>query len=194
MKKTINITILALIAAIFSFSSFTQAELKKAAIVWKGFKVIGGGHEGTLTFSKSDLQFKKGKLVGGEFVVDMTSLKNTDMQGDYAQKLEAHLKNDDFFGVDKFPTSQFKITKVKSLGNDEYQVTGDFTIKGITKSETFKAKVITEGKKAIATATITIDRTKYNVQYGSTSFFDSLGDKAISNDFELNINIETAIN
>ena len=123
--------------------------------------------------------FDEGKLTGGEFEVDMTSLISTDLEGEYKGKLEGHLKSDDFFGVENHPSSTLVFT-------NSYEVKGDLTIKGITKPVTFDVSVY--GSKA--TATLKVDRAQYNVKYGSGSFFDDLGDKTIYDEFDLVVDLE----
>ena len=116
----------------------------------------------------------------------MTTLSNTDLEGEYKGKLEGHLKSDDFFGVEKYPTATLKFTKVKSVSKNAYKVTGDITIKGKTESITFDLSVY--GNKA--NAALKIDRTKFDVRYGSTSFFDGLKDKAIYDEFDIVADLE----
>ena len=126
------------------------------------------------------------KLVGGEFVVDMTSIVVTDLEaGKGKEKLEGHLKSADFFGVESNPTSKLVFTSVKPMNDNSYTVTGDLTIKGITKPVTLVVSMF-ENK---ASATLKIDRTKYDIKYGSGSFFDNLGDKAIYDDFDLVVDL-----
>ena len=119
-------------------------------------------------------------------MVDMSSIICTDLEGEYKQKLEGHLKSDDFFSVASHETSKLVFTDVKSTGKNSYEVTGDLTIKGITKPVTFDVSVY--GSKA--TATLKIDRAEYNVRYGSGSFFDDLGDKTIYDEFDLVVDLE----
>jgi polyisoprenoid-binding protein YceI len=111
----------------------------------------------------------------------MTTLVSTDLEGEYKGKLEGHLKSDDFFGVEKYPTATLVFTDVKTSGKNAYDVTGDLTIKGKTNPVSFKISIY--GSKA--TASIKVDRTKYDVKYGSASFFDGLKDKAIYDEFDL---------
>ncbi len=184
------------ILAMFSFvslQSFTShhptvidlTDITSSSIVWKGYKV-SGSHTGTLGLKSGSLTFDGDALTGGEFVIDMASLACTDLTGDYAAKLDGHLKSDDFFGVEKFPTSALTITDVKSTGKNSYAVTADLTIKGITKPVTFDASIY--GKKA--TANLKIDRTLYDVRYGSGSFFEGLQDNLIYDEFDLVIDLE----
>ena len=115
----------------------------------------------------------------------MNSLVCTDLSGEYKGKLEGHLKSDDFFGVTKFPTATLKIKKVIKQKGNIYECTGDITIKGKTEVVQFNTTL----NKNSATAKIKIDRTKFDVKYGSGSFFDGLGDNMIYDEFDLNINL-----
>ena len=191
MKNTIkNLAIVALIAfTAFSFTAIKgeKKEIKtdNSKVVWKGYKVTGS-HEGTINIQSGFLTFDNDKLVGGEIVIDMTSLGSTDLQGEYKGKLDGHLKSDDFFGVENHPTATLVFTNVTASGKNSYNVTGDLTIKGKTNPITFAISIY--GNKA--TASLKVDRTKYDVRYGSTSFFDGLKDKAIYDEFDLVSDLE----
>jgi polyisoprenoid-binding protein YceI len=128
-------------------------------------------------------EMEEGKLVGGMFVADMTSINVTDLEGDSKGKLEGHLNSDDFFGVKDHPTATFKMNTVVEKSKGVYGVAGDMTIKGKTNPIAFDLKM--EGNTA--TTTLVIDRSKYDVKYGSGSFFDNLGDKTIYDEFTLDI-------
>ena len=161
----------------------STVDTKSSFIDWTGKKVVGA-HSGTIKLKSGSLTFAEGKLTGGSFEIDMESMENTDMQGGGAAKLMGHLKSDDFFGTATYPTSSLVITKVTPTDKG-YDVMGDLTIKGITKPISFSA---TAGQY-LANADITVDRTQYGIKYGSGSFFDNLGDKAIDNDFSLKVNL-----
>ncbi len=181
-----------ILAAFFSGEAKELAVNTKAStIVWTGSKVVGNSHTGTLQLTSGSLDISNGKLKGGSFVVDMNSLTDTDLTGEWKGKLEGHLKSDDFFGVETYPTAEFKITKAKSTGDGSYDVTGDITIKGKTESISFTTSLTEAGGGYEAAATITVDRSKFDVRYGSGSFFDNLGDKAISDDFTLEVKLVT---
>lgn len=191
MKNRLNTLGAAIIIAAIAFS-FTgiengKKEIKtdKSSVTWTGHKVTGT-HEGKISIKSGYLNFKEGKLTGGEFTIDMTSIVNTDLEGEYKGKLEGHLKSDDFFGVEKFPTANLVFNKVKSTGENVYQVTGDLTIKDQTQPVTFTISI----NGNTATADLKIDRTKFGVKYRSTSFFDDLKDKAIYDEFDLTSNLE----
>lgn len=180
------------VAVIIGLSAFTVAtienvpvNLEKSSIEWVGKKVTGQ-HNGTIQIKDANLMMEDGQLAGGSFEIDMTTIQVTDLEGNMKGKLEGHLKSDDFFGVEKYPTAKFVITKVASLGTPgDYKVTGDLTIKEATNEIKFMAKVDAEK----ATADITVDRSEYDVRYGSGSFFDNLGDKTIYDDFHLTVNL-----
>ena len=167
-----------------------KANLENSVINWKGHKVTGS-HTGTLKLKAGELIYTADALTGGYFVVDMTSINCTDLQpGKGKEKLEGHLKSADFFGVEKYPTARFDITKVISRGTaGDYRVTGNLTIKESTKSIKFNAVVKKDAKGSVATAAIKIDRTDFDVRYGSGSFFDNLGDKTIYDEFDLNLSL-----
>lgn len=191
MKKSVLSIVFALV---FGFTATAgtpihgdkkKVKASESTVTWKGYKVTGS-HTGTIAIKEGSLTFEDDKLTGGEFVVDMTTLISTDLEGDYKGKLEGHLKSDDFFGVANHPTSRLVFSKVKANGKNSYEVTGNLTIKGTTKSLTFDVSVY--GSKA--TASLKVDRALYNIRYGSGSFFDNLGDKTIYDEFDLVVDLE----
>ncbi|QLG44257.1 YceI family protein [Costertonia aggregata] len=161
-----------------------QVNVEKSKVTWKGYKVTGS-HEGTINLKSGYLVMDGKKLTGGEFVVDMSTLTVTDLEGDSKGKLEGHLKSGDFFGTESNETSKLVFTSVRPMNKNSYTVNGDLTIKGITKPVTLVVTLF-EGK---ATATLKVDRTKYDIKYGSGSFFDDLGDKTIYDEFDLVVDL-----
>ena len=175
---------------VLTSSAFTTPIKKKVSITestinWKGKKITGSSHNGTIDLKEGYFEFENDVLTGGYFEIDMNSISNEDLEGKYKEKLEGHLKSDDFFGVAKFPTATFKISEVKK-SDEKYTVTGDMTIKGITNSVSFDLNM----SGNTSTANIEIDRSKYDVRYGSGSFFDNLGDKTISDIIELDVTLK----
>lgn len=185
--KTINY-LLAIIIIGASFGAYAQKKdinSAKSTITWVG-KKIGGQHEGTIEVKSGSLEVKNNKVITGEFTIDMNSITCTDLEdAGYNQKLVGHLKSDDFFGTAKYPTATFKVTSATKFNQNKASLTGDITIKGKTQSITFD--IVKEAESY--TAIIEIDRSKFDVKYGSNSFFDSLGDKAIEDIFTLNIKL-----
>jgi len=162
-----------------------KVDVSKTNITWVGKKVTGQ-HTGTVKLQDGTLVFKAGKLAGGSFTVDMSSIEVTDLQaGQGKEKLEGHLKNDDFFATDKFPTATLNFKSIAAKKNNTYTVTADLTVKGKTAPVTFD--LVVAGNSAMTK--FKIDRTKYGVQYGSGSFFSNLGDKTIDDNFDISATI-----
>ncbi|MBV5313016.1 MAG: YceI family protein [Prolixibacteraceae bacterium] len=185
--KSLAIFVLALSLSTSVFAGTQKVDTAKSSVKWLGKKVTGE-HFGSISVKEGSLEVSKGKVTGGKVVIDMTSLavedvKDAGMNG----KLVGHLKSDDFFGVATFPTSELVVTKV-----DGSTFSGNLTIKGITNPTVFTATSSTEGKTTTYKGTITIDRSKYNVKYGSKSFFDNLGDKVIYDEFTLDFSLVVA--
>lgn len=186
MKKVVKSVLILSVA--FAATAFTTPVKKsidatKSAIEWKGKKVLGS-HTGTINIKEGYLIMDGDKLSGGMIVVDMTTINVSDLEGEMRGKLERHLKSDDFFGIANHPTSTLTINGSKKTAAG-YLVNGDITIKGTTEPITFNLDITGDN----ATANVKIDRTKFDVRYGSGSFFDNLGDNTISDTFELSVNL-----
>ncbi|MCW2118543.1 YceI family protein [Flavobacterium sp. 7A] len=185
--KNLKLLSLALLV-IFSFTTVEaqnkKIDVTKSNIIWTG-KKITGQHEGTIKFKDGSIIFKDNKVIGGNFVADMTSLNNTDQTGSSKAKLEGHLKSDDFFGVYNFDTALLVFKTVTDKGNNMYTIIANLTIKGQTHPIIFDLAL----NGNTATANLSVDRTKYDIRYGSGSFFDDLGDKTIYDEFELKVNL-----
>jgi polyisoprenoid-binding protein YceI len=165
-----------------------KLDATKSTFKWTGKKVTGS-HWGYIKFTDGQLTTDGNNIVGGAFTVDMNSMDCQDTKGEYGTKLLGHLKSDDFFGAEKFPTSTLTIKKVTLKTGNNYDVVADLTIKGTTGEVIFPAVITKDATTLTAQAAFKINRTKYGIKYGSGSFFDNLGDKAISDDFEVDVNI-----
>lgn len=152
-------------------------------------KKLTGEHNGTVKIQSGNLVTDNGKLTGGDFTVDLSTIKDLDIQGDFAGKLETHLKSADFFDVAQFPISTLKITKAVAKGGENYDLTGNLTIRGTTQPITFPAVVKITGKTASASAKFDIDRTKFGLTYRSKAFFENIGDKMIYDNFTVDVKI-----
>lgn len=153
-------------------------------IDWVGKKVTGA-HNGTIAVKEGEFILNDGKLSGGKFVIDTTSIKILDVTDPATNaQFAGHLASDDFFSIDKYPEAILKITSVS--GN---HVEGHLTIKGITHPVAFDATVNVNGDVLVASGKLVIDRTKYGMKFRSGNFFKDLGDTLIYNDFELNVNV-----
>ncbi len=189
MKKLLLLPLLALLTMAAYAPTTYSVDVNASTIVWTGYKVTGK-HTGTVKVKNGNLTWADGKLTGGSFDIDMTSITDTDLEGEWAAKLVGHLKSEDFFGVEKFPTSKLVITRVlpqDSKGN--YKIVANLTIKETTKEVKFFANASEASGKITATGKITVDRSEFNVKYGSGSFFDGLGDKTIYDEFDLQVSL-----
>lgn len=173
----------------FAASQTVAVDHKSSRIEWRGSKVVGGSsHHGTINVKDGSVQLDGKKLVGGNVVVNMDSIVNEDLTDPkYNAKLVTHLKSDDFFDVQKFPTSTLTVKSGEQQKDGTYKVKADLTIKGVTKPIEFIAKTAADGKSI--ESDVTIDRTEWNVRYGSGKFFKNLGDKVIADKIELKIKL-----
>ena len=187
--KSVKVVIATLALGLITFAGVAAPKVVNvnktaSSVAWLAKKVTGE-HNGTVGISAGALNIDGNKLIGGNFTIDLKTIKALDITDPgYNQKFIGHITSGDFFEVEKFPTATFVITKV--AGN---QVTGNLTVKGITKSITFPAEIAVKGGKVSAKANITIDRTDFNIRYGSKKFFESIGDKAIFDDFALTVSL-----
>jgi len=162
-----------------------NVDLTTSIMTWKGTKPTGS-HDGIVSFSSGGMIVENGVLKEGEFVIDMSTIKNLDMEGsDGAGKIEKHLKAADFFDVEMYPTYKFVITSVLDVeGNTA--VTGNLTIKDVTKSITIPATVsTTDGITTFKSELFNIDRADFNVKYGSKRWIEGLKDKFIDDLVEM---------
>lgn len=169
---------------------------EQSTLIWNA-KKVGGEHTGTVKLAKGELTIDGSKLTGGSFVTDMTTIKNTDITNEGMNgRLTGHLKSEDFFSTEKNPTSTFKITKVAPIagaaaGAPNYTVTGDLTIKGITKSVTFPATVKVSGNSAEAVAKVEVNRIDYDIKYRA-AIIGTAADKIIDDKFTFDIKLVAA--
>jgi polyisoprenoid-binding protein YceI len=180
-----------LLAVLAGGLTFGQSKKVVASDVhWWGYKVAkseASSHDGTVKVKSGDMVMKGNNLVGGSFVLDMTSINATDLTGEYQQKLNGHLKNGDFFEVEKFPTASFKITSVKKNSDKIYNslVTGNLTVKGKTNTITFPAKIAySKGVVSLVSEKFSFDRQKFDVAYKST-----MQDVFVKDDIEMLVKV-----
>jgi polyisoprenoid-binding protein YceI len=189
MKKLVYGTIMQLAVA-FIFSTVLSAQeykvnTSKTVVKWEGSKVVAGSHEGTISVKSGSLSLEEGLIVSGNIVVDMTTINDTDLDGAMKKRLEDHLKSDDFFGVEKFPLASLEVEESESIDDNNIKVYGMLTIKDRTNPVSFESSVVNEDNKILYKGTIEVDRSLYDVRFGSGKFFDNLGDKAINDIFTL---------
>ena len=174
-----------------TISELNNIDTTVSVLNWKGNKPTGS-HDGTVVLKSGGLLVENGKLTQGEFIIDMNSIKNVDMAGrDGAGKIEGHLKNADFFDVTLYPTAKFVITKVEEI-EAKLSVTGNLTIKNVTKSITIPATISTEnGVTTFTSETFNIDRTDFGVTYKSKKIDAALKDKFINDLMEMSFVVKT---
>lgn len=177
---------------------------ESSRIKWTGYKAVGTDHKGEISVKEGHLKFQDDVLVGGEITIDMTSLICTDIEDEANnKKLVDHLKSADFFNTDAHQTASIKIKKVLPEGSIEtktavrtgklYKVIADLTINGITKEINFEGKIyqyVGRENEVTAMARITIDRTDFDIRYGSATFFDNLADQIINDEFGLSVSLK----
>jgi polyisoprenoid-binding protein YceI len=165
----------------------------ESQVRWEASKVTGT-HWGYVPLKNATLDYSGGKIKGGSFDMDMVNLTVEDLTDAKSKgNLTGHLKSDDFFSVEKFNTSSFKITEAKSSNGTDYTISGNLTIKGITQKISFPANVTVAGKKVTATGQITFDRTKFDIKFRSGSYFENLADKMIYDEVKLDVKLVAAI-
>ena len=186
-----KITALTLLFALVFAATHAQTfnlDLSKSTLNWHAEKITGF-HEGTVDLKSGSFKIEKDKIVSGTFVINMSTVADVDLtDAGYNQKLVGHLKSPDFFDVAKFPEATFTLTKPVDLTKSVTEVHGNLTIKGITKPLTFKTVILKNGNTISFNAnSIVVDRTVYNIKYGSGTFFTDLGDKVIYDEFTLKL-------
>ena len=154
-------------------------------VEWTGRKVTGA-HNGTIGIKEGNFILQDGKVKGGKVVIDTASIKILDVTDPATNtQFGGHLASDDFFSIEKFPTATFDVLSVKELSDSTFYLEGNLTIKDITHAVSFNAKVEVFTDYLHSMGEIVIDRTMYNIRYGSGKFIDNLGDKLIYDDFVL---------
>ena len=206
--KSIKFITLLLTLSIFSFQSFAcktcgcsskkdshshgensikkDIDISKSTVKWVGKKVTGS-HEGNISIKEGHIHFDDNAFTGGNIVIDMSTIECTDLDGDSKQNIENHLSSDDFFGVKKYPTANLEVISAEKVkySKNKYRVKGILEIKNIKKDVEFEVVI----DNSLAKVELVIDRTKYDIKYGSGSFFDNLGDKMIYDDFNLSVSL-----
>jgi len=159
-------------------------------VAWLGTELTTKTHFGSLRAQSGNIKIDKDGGVVGNITIDMQSIIVEDLQGRSKEVLENHLKSDDFFGTNNFPTATLEFMSLNRYDNDGGQIfNGNLTIKGITNEVEFSAKLVRQTPLLHAVGKLVFDRSKYNVRFRSGSFFDDLGDKLILDDIEVDINL-----
>lgn len=195
MNYKISTTGFALILFLLAFGTLQNKTyniaVTESVLTWTG-KRMTYDHSGSIDLKTGDITFEGDHITGGQFIIDMGSIRDLDIKDEKRNsRLTNHLKSEDFFEVASYPTATFIITSAEPNleKKGSYNIVGDLTIKGVTNTISFAALVERDDSKLKASGIITFDRTKFNVKYGSGSFFDNLGDKVIHDDIQLSVEI-----
>ncbi len=190
MKKLMLVVAMLLLGQASVMADVYQVDTNVSEVKWLATKITGR-HDGTVAIASGEIELEGETLVGGTATIDMTSIKVSDISDEGTnQKLVGHLKSDDFFGVDEHPTATLKLKKVTGGENGRYTVLGSFKIKGKTAQVEFPVDMYKQGDTYVAKTEIKLDRTDFDVRYGSGKFFENLGDKTIHDEFTLEVEIE----
>ena len=165
-----------------------KINLDESSLTWTGREVSTSSHYGTINFTSGQFEVSEGLISQGEFIVDMTSINVQDLSGGSKERLEGHLRSDDFFSVESFPTAHLYISSSELISQGKWLVNSFLTIKDISHPVLFEMSNTDEGW----IANLVFDRSKYNVKFRSGTFFENLGDKLIYDDIELKINLKTS--
>lgn len=169
-------------------------DTRKSSVKWTG-KSVKGGHFGGIRVANGSFQYDGKAITAGTVTIDMNSITVDDLEeAGRKDRLAGHLKNDDFFATDKFPEAKLVITGSKPGAAGQLEISGNLTIKGITKPVTFPAAVKSQGKNLEATGVVTVDRALYDIKYRSKSVLDpsALADKLIYDEFTLEFKVVAA--
>jgi polyisoprenoid-binding protein YceI len=191
MKNLFSSVAIALIVILSAFGFMKtinyNVDANASKLTWVGYKV-GGKHNGDLKLSDGKITMSGVNITSASFTMDMNSITVLDLQGGSASKLLGHLKSDDFFSVTNHPKATFELTKATYSGKNQYDITGNLTIKGITKEISFPATVIANSQKLTVTGTLKVNRTKWDITYRS-DLVGTAADKLIDNEFEIGLNL-----
>jgi polyisoprenoid-binding protein YceI len=195
-KVLISCLILSIIFLAASFKTINggkaiyKTDLKKSKVSWIGRAEVGDySISGNINLSEGILFIENEQVKGGEFTIDMNTINCTNLTGMKKVTLMEHLKGEDFFEVNKFPKTTFKIATPSVGEENQFNINGKLTIKGITNNFSFPATIKKEGALVSVKAVLKVDRTKFNITYHSPSFFNNLKDDYIKNEFDILLDI-----
>ena len=172
------------VANVVAVGQALTVDTAASKVMWKGTKV-SGFHEGTIAIKSGTVSVDNNAITAGNFTLDMNTISATDLDGEYKEKLDGHLKADDFFAAATNPESTFAITEVKTGATaNDVVISGNLTIKGITKNITFDAKVVEISQESVtATADFNILREDWGVSY------EGKKDDLISKEINFRVNL-----
>lgn len=189
MKTFNKIATIALLVSSISWAGELKVDAGKSSLKWFASKITGK-HDGAVKIKSGTLKTEGEKLVSGKVIIDMSTITVRDIESaEYNAKLVGHLNSADFFDTKQFKSSVLVIEKVELVKGDQYTVSGQLMIKGYTNPVTFPATIKMSKDGLTAKAMLEIDRTKWEIKYGSANFFKGLGDKAIHNEIKFEVDL-----
>jgi len=176
-------------------------DVANSRLTWTGRRNLIPGYvdSGIIPFKSGNVITIDGEVVGGEFIFNVAQIQteSTSNENGAIDRLTEHLHSDDFFNVEVYPEARFAVTKVEPRSdlvaeNATHLVTGNLTLKDVTAPVSLPARIVRlEDGTITVLAMFDIDRTKWNIRYGSGSFFDNLGDSVIDDMVTLNVSLVT---
>jgi polyisoprenoid-binding protein YceI len=160
-------------------------DVNASQMTWHASRIVGNNHRGLIQIKNGNLDVSEGNIIGGNFIIDM----NTISSDEDLDNLVTHLKSEDFFDVSNYSEAFLEINNVTYV-DGAYQITADLGIKGTVSSITFPAQITNDADRLLATAAFSIDRTVWDIRYGSNKFFEDLGDKTIKDEIDFTIQLE----
>ena len=195
MKNNILLLVVSICSIVFaSAQEEIVIDTNKSIVNWSAdYSFEFGGHEGTVQFKEGTFLKNNNQVVGGSFIIDMSTIINTD--GDYNDGLVDHLKDTDFFNIEKYPTAQLVITKVKyhnpnnTPGSDKtyLRMEANLTIKGITLPIMYESEINAENTQMISR--FKIDRTLWGINFGAKGLSSKMKDRFISDAIEFEVTL-----
>ena len=168
------------------YAQSMNVDVSKSSLRWEAGKVIGDPHYGAIQLTQGVLEIRNNEIASGSFTIDMTTISNEDLGAGFGDKLVGHLISDDFFSVSSHPQAQLVVLGGTPFEKGKATVQAQLTIKGHAESIEFEVVQ----KNGAFDATLNVDRSKFDVRYGSPSFFNDLGDSAIKDVFTLAVHLE----
>lgn len=165
-------------------------DVAESTVLWGGQKLVGAQHEGTLAVSGGEAILVEGQVAMGSVRLDMTSITDTDLQDEEMRAtLETHLKSPDFFSAELYPEATLEMMELAWEGGDEYVLTGVLTIKGIAQEIAVPVTVLANPAGYRVMGMVILDRTLWDIRFGSNKFFENLGDAAIQDTFDVSLDL-----
>ncbi|RSK46856.1 YceI family protein [Hymenobacter rigui] len=176
MKTLLALLLVLLLAAARPATDTYQINPATCRVTWTGYAEVGGyAPSGTVQLRSGTFTYDGRTLRAGRFEFDMRTIEQEQAQ------LAEHLRGSDFFDVARFPTAVFVLQEVQGS-----TATGQLTLRGVTRSIQFPLTVATEPNGQLrVTGAAVLDRTRFGINYNSSSFFQNLGSYAIRNEFKL---------